>query len=219
MERFFLVISCKMVCGQLFAPMLPMMAPMMSPMMPPIMPPMMPQMYPMNGMFNYFGHNEYHPILDIASSIAKIVELKKTEDVVEMEQMRSRARPMPTPERISPPSDRPNLQLIPYASIRGHPSSSIVNSIPLNKLPSDVFKIGDLMTYNNKHDREFVYDLEKLRGSPILKGSETGSFPIVKEESHGIRGIDVPKILRKVLGLDELPTKSEGNAIAQLIDQ
>ncbi|CAB3398288.1 unnamed protein product [Caenorhabditis bovis] len=164
---------------------------------------------------------EYSPITQIVSSVAHLLEMhqrskeKHEEDHHIGDNEMSEIRSRPHFGQQSP------FSLIPYTQEIKSSPSRIVNSIPTENVPSVVYRIGDLMSNGNlkKIQSENVYDLRKVSGFPIVKSSDPfvgvqKDAPIKKSGKEW----KMYEIAKRFLGLDEIPTAEEGNAIAQLFN-
>ncbi|EGT60285.1 hypothetical protein CAEBREN_32709 [Caenorhabditis brenneri] len=209
----------------------------------------MPMGMPMHLVGNPFDQGlelEYSPITQLVSSVAHLFEMhqksKEREDghseshssqgsmFPELAQLQTTMRGRPgmnhhlsIPNEI--PSNRPRFNLIPYSQqVLGHSETSstskLINSIPPDNIPPVMWRIGDLIGKHESKEKENLYDMTKIKGFPIIKSSENEQNlrdEGVKNKTNN--SWTILEIARKILGVDELPTALEGNAIAQLLDE
>ncbi|CAI5450881.1 unnamed protein product [Caenorhabditis angaria] len=162
----------------------------------------MPIQYPMFG--NPFDNGfelEYSPLTQIVSSIAHMMELHHID-----QSRRMHYEPNIQPQPVFHPKSQNSqkFSLIPYSQTNQFPSqmsfpsssSRVVNSLPSKNLPPVMYKIGDLMSSNNKN-QENLYDLRKIQGFPILKTEDT-DFDKERPERKQVKIFDLAK---RFLGL------------------
>uniref|UniRef100_A0A8R1IJN4 Uncharacterized protein n=1 Tax=Caenorhabditis japonica TaxID=281687 RepID=A0A8R1IJN4_CAEJA len=193
--------------------------------------PMMPMSIPMQFVGNPFDNGmeiEYSPITQLVSSIAHLVEMHQRSKEREDNHHHPGLTQLGLP--FSPgASFGSKLNVIPYAhegpSSGGSMSSTsrLINSIPNEKIPDVMWRIGDLIGRQDKmRERENVYDTSKINGFPIIKTSENTDMTAwdKNEKPSSIQqSWTILEIARKILGVDEIPTAKEGNAIAQLVEE
>ncbi|UMM34874.1 hypothetical protein L5515_007749 [Caenorhabditis briggsae] len=85
-----------------------------------------------------------------------------------------------------------------------------------------MWRIGDLIgKQGESKEKAHLYDMTKIKGFPILKSSEGDvlySDEGTKNKTNNTSWT-IMEIARKMLGVDEIPTAREGNAIAQLLEE
>ncbi|CAI2353861.1 unnamed protein product [Caenorhabditis sp. 36 PRJEB53466] len=202
----------------------------------------MPMMMPMQYQFiaNPFDQGfdiEYSPITQLVSSVAHLVEMHQKHK--ERAEDRSEGHQNLLPEMFNLESIRgrpgvaggPRFNLIPFTQDGLLPSSSqgtsstskLINSIPNENIPPVMWRIGDLLRRNDLKQKENVYDTSKIKGFPIVKNSE--DVPLFRDSEESVstpksnKSWTILEIARKILGVDEIPTASEGNAVAQLLEE